>query len=206
LLSSLQIDFLSLVDVRWVHQHKPSSEPIHTDGEKKISINDTSTGVPIAEEPGTLATYANGQRNLMSSADKNTDFPIIEKLATGTHGNVEINSKSDTANLPALTEGDGEIASVWKEINQVFSAKKAELALKNDQPKVVDMEAEITKTLKRSRSKGLKDISQLSKQGTGEMPKQGKQGSGSTNPRSFRASRNCALGPTISLLRAQNTL
>jgi len=203
---SLDIDFLSLVDVRWVHQHKPSSEPIHTDGEKKISINDTSTGVPIAEEPGTLATYANGQRNLMSSADKNTDFPIIEKLATVTHGNVEINSKSDTANLPALTEGDGEIASVWKEINQVFSAKKAELALKNDQPKVVDMEAEITKTLKRSRSKGLKDISQLSKQGTGEMPKQGKQGSGSTNPRSFRASRNCALGPTISLLRAQNTL
>lgn len=202
---SLDIDFASLVDVRWVHQHKPSSEPIHTDGEKKIFSNDASTGVPVAEEPRTLATYANGQRNLKGDANK-TNFPIIEKLATGTHLNVEINSKGDTTNPPAHTEGDGEIASVWQEINQVFSAKKAELALKNDQSKIVDMEAEITKTLKRSRSKGLKDISRLSKQGTDEMPKQDKQGSGSTNPRSFRALRNCALGPTISLLRAQNTL
>lgn len=202
---SLDIDFASLVDVRWVRQHKPSSEPIHTDGEKQIFSNDASTGVPVAEEPRTLATYANGQRYLKGDADK-TNFPIIEKLATGTHVNVEINSKRDTANPPAHTEGDGEIASVWQEINQVFSAKKAELALKNDQSKIVNMEAEITKTLKRSRSKGLKDISRLAKQGTDEMPKQSKQGSGSTNPRSFRALRNCALGPTISLLRAQNTL
>ncbi|KAH9312910.1 hypothetical protein KI387_027945, partial [Taxus chinensis] len=154
---SLEIDFGSLVDVRWIH--------------KQNSNGNTNTCKPYAKVAGTIAKCTNGERNSNGSAHMNTGLPASD------------------------VNGDGKNLSVWEEINQAFSSKKAELALKKDQMEPVSMDAQIIKNSKKPGSKSTKEKFQISK-----------QGNGTRTPRTSKSLRGSALGPTISLLRAQNIL
>ncbi|XP_057825998.2 coilin isoform X2 [Cryptomeria japonica] len=161
---SLEIDFGSLVDVRWINQQNCSSN--------------MNTGMPDVKVAGKVATCTNGERNSNSSTDMNTGFRVTEESITATNAN-----------------GDGEYMSVWDEINQAFSSKKAELALKEDLLEPVNMDTKPAKASKKSRSKTMK-----------EKPCISKQGNGTPTSRTFKSLRGSAIGPTISLLRAQNVL